>query len=54
MHVDGDKLTVEIDLSQTHGRSRSGKTVIVATTSGNAKVPEHEDIRIGINAYRKA
>ena len=53
MQVQGDTLTITIDLSARHGFSKSGKTEIVATTSGNAKVPEHDDMRIGLNVYTK-
>lgn len=49
---DGDKLVITIDLSQDHGPSKSGKTTIIATTSGNQKV-EGSDAIIGINCYRK-
>lgn len=32
--VNGNKLTLEVDLSETHGKSSSGKTETVATTHG--------------------
>jgi hypothetical protein len=48
--VDGKKLTLEIDLSKRHGDSKSGKTVIVASTNGNKNVPGSE-VTIGLNAY---
>lgn len=53
MEVDGDILTIKIDLSKTFGDSKSGKTTIVASTGGNVTVPEHRDMKIGINAYEK-
>ena len=53
MTVDGDILTIKIDLSKRHGPSSTGKTLIVATTSGNTPVPEHKDIKIGLNAFIK-
>ena len=49
----GDLLTIEIDLSKSFGRSASGKTTIVATTSGNQPVEGREKVIIGINAYTK-
>lgn len=52
MTVKGNKLTVEIDLSKDFGESSSGKSIVVATTSGNVSVPGREDVKIGINAYR--
>lgn len=48
---DGDKLTLVIDLSKSFGLSKSGKTTIIATTSGAAKLPD--DTAINLNVYRK-
>ena len=50
--VTKDVLTLKIDLKQRLGRSRSGKTELVATTSGN-KVVDGSNVVIGINAYVK-
>ena len=50
--VKGNILHLEIDLSQEHGPSASGKTTIVATTSGNKPVG-NTDVIIGLNAYKK-
>jgi hypothetical protein len=47
--IDGDLLTLVIDLSKTMGPSRSGKTQLIASTSGNAIVGA---CRIGVNVYR--
>jgi len=53
MQVQGDTLTIKIDLKKEFGPSSSGKTTIIATTEGNVAVPDHEDIKIGINVYKK-
>lgn len=53
MKVKGNKLTIEIDLSKEFGQSSSGKSTIVASSGGNVSVPDHEDIKIGINVYKK-
>jgi hypothetical protein len=53
MSVENNTLTIKIDLSKNYGPSNSGKTEIVATTSGNQSVPETTDIKIGINCYKK-
>jgi hypothetical protein len=53
MNVEDNILTVKIDLSKRFGPSASGKTISIATTSGNISVPENKDIKIGINAYVK-
>jgi hypothetical protein len=50
--MEGDELVIRINLSERHGKSASGKTTIVATSSGNQKVPGSEVV-IGINAYVK-
>lgn len=53
MKVEGKILTIKIDLSQEFGRSSSGKTTIVASTEGNVGVPDNEEIKIGLNVYKK-
>lgn len=52
MKVTGKKLTIEVDLEKEFGMSKSGKTVVVASTLGNVSIPEHEDIKIGLNVYK--
>lgn len=49
--VDGDMVQVTFDASKDFGPSASGKTTIVATTSGNIVLPN--GVTIGVNAYRK-
>ena len=34
------------------GPSKSGKTIIIATTGGNVAVPGNEAIKCGLNIYR--
>lgn len=50
--VTGNKVTITIDLDHRGPASASGKTVRVATTSGNQKIPGSEVI-LGLNAYVK-
>ncbi len=52
MQVQGDILTITVDLTKSFGRSNSGKTEIIATTQGNKPVPD-SDATIGLNIYRK-
>jgi hypothetical protein len=52
MKVTGNKLIIEVDLSQELGPSKSGKTLLIASTEGNAACPDREDIRVGLNVYR--
>lgn len=51
---DKNILTVTVDLNKKHGKSKSGKTDIVATTNGNTKIQDKDDneIVIGINVYK--
>jgi hypothetical protein len=53
MTVDGNILTIKVDLSKDFGPSSSGKTIIIASTEGNVIIPEHEEAKIGLNVYRK-
>ena len=52
MTVEGNMLTIKVDLTKSFGPSSSGKTLIIATTEGNINVPEREE-KIGLNVYRK-
>ena len=52
MKIEGNTLTIKVDLSQDFGPSKSEKTIIIATTSGNVSLPEHEEIKIGLNIYK--
>ena len=51
--VKGNKLILEVDLTQTHGKSSSGKTTIVGTSGGNQAVEGHAGIFFGLNVYKK-
>jgi len=53
MSVNGNILTITVDLTKEFGPSSSGKTFIIATTEGNQSVPTREDIKIGVNVYKK-
>ena len=51
MTVEGETLVIKVDLSKDFGPSKSGKTIIVASTEGNVSVLEREE-KIGLNIYR--
>ncbi len=53
MKVEGDILTIQVDLSKEFGPSSSGKTIIIASTEGNVSILDDEDKKIGLNIYRK-
>jgi hypothetical protein len=52
MRIDGDILTIKVDLTKEFGPSSSGKTIIIASTEGNVAVPDREE-RVGLNVYRR-
>ncbi|WP_425057642.1 hypothetical protein SCACP_21610 [Sporomusa carbonis] len=53
MKVNGNILTITVDLSKQYGLSKSGKSIVVASTEGNHDVPE-TDFKIGLNVYKRA
>ncbi|MHB1645630.1 MAG: hypothetical protein ACYCSW_03870 [bacterium] len=53
MNVNGDILTIKVDLSKTFGKSSSGKSTIIASTEGNVSVSGKEEVKIGLNVYTK-
>ena len=52
MKVEGNILTIKVDLNKEFGPSASGKTIIIASTEGNVSVPDRDE-KIGLNVYRK-
>ncbi len=52
MTLDGDILTMKVDISKEFGPSKSGKSITIASTEGNIAVPDNEEIKIGLNIYR--
>jgi hypothetical protein len=53
MKLEGNLLTIEVDLTKEFGPSSSGKTIIIASTEGNQSVPGSENVKIGLNVYKK-
>lgn len=54
MKVNGNKLVIEVDMSKDFGVSKSGKSVIIASSEGNKSVEGRDDVKIGLNIYKKA
>ena len=52
MKIEGNILTIKVDLTKDFGPSSSGKTIIIASTEGNVTVDGHE-AKVGLNVYRK-
>lgn len=53
MKIKDNKLTIVVDLSKEFGKSASGKSTMIASTEGNLSLPDMEDVKIGLNVYRK-
>ncbi len=53
MNIEGNILTIKVDLTKEFGPSSSGKTIIIASTEGNQSVPGKEDVKVGLNVYKK-
>jgi hypothetical protein len=51
MTVEEDTLIIKVDLSKDFGPSKSGKTIIVASTEGNVSVPGRDE-KMGLNIYK--
>lgn len=49
--IKGTKLTIEVDLEKDFGKSASGKTTIIATSSGNQEIADN--VYLGLNIYKK-
>jgi len=47
----GKKLTIEVDLSKKGTPSKSGKTLVIASTNGNQRIDGEGDIVVGLNVY---
>ena len=52
MTVNGTVLTIEVDLAQEIGLSATGKSMLIASTGGNAKVPGFDDVKVGLNIFK--
>jgi len=49
--MQGKKMIIEVDTSKTFGPSKSGKTIIIASTEGNQTT---DGVTVGLNVYKKA
>jgi hypothetical protein len=51
MSVKANVLTIKVDLSKDFGLSKSGKTMMIASTQGNVEV-KGTPARVGLNIYK--
>jgi hypothetical protein len=47
----GTILTITVDLSKNSGPSKSGKSIVIASTLGNALIDPEKKIFMGLNIY---
>ncbi len=47
----GTTLTITVDLSKNSGPSKSGKSIVIASTLGNTLVDPEKKIYLGLNVY---
>ena len=48
--MDGKKMVITVDTSKDFGPSKSGKTIIIASTEGNQDI---EGVTVGLNIYKR-
>ena len=53
MKIEDNVLTIKVDLTKEFGLSSTGKTIIIATTEGNVSVEGREEMKVGLNVYKK-
>jgi hypothetical protein len=51
MTVEGNILTIKVDLTKDFGPSSSKKSIIIASTEGKVTVPDRQG-KVGLNVYR--
>lgn len=51
LSVEGNILTIRVDLSKEFGSSGSGKSTVIASTEGNRRLKGREE-RVGLNIFR--
>lgn len=51
--VKGQILTITINLGENLGPSKSGKTILIATTEGNTRLhTDQGEVSLGVNCYK--
>lgn len=52
VQIKDNKLVLKIDLSKSQGKSKSGKSNVIATTEGNVELTGHQDVKLGLNIFQ--
>lgn len=53
LKVGKNQMALVVDLTKRLGPSSSGKTTIIASTEGNAKIEGHDGLQFGLNVFAK-
>ena len=53
LKIKDSRLTIVVDLSKEFGKSSSGTSTMIASTEGNMSLPDMEDIKVGLNVYKR-
>jgi hypothetical protein len=51
--INKNQMVLTVDLSKRFNPSVSGKTIIIASTEGNAKIEGHDGLQFGLNVFAK-
>jgi len=49
--INGETLTLTVNLAKNLGPSNSGKSLLIATTRGNRIIPGHKKMRLGLTLF---
>lgn len=52
MSITNCHLLIDIDLREHGEVSKSGKSILIASTEGNRDVPDAPGVKIGMNVYK--
>lgn len=50
--TEGKKLMITVDLTKDFGPSKSGKSILIASTEGNQEISKNT--YVGLNVYKKS
>lgn len=49
--VSGDVMHIQVNLKESAGVSKSGKSELIASSEGNYTVPGTNGVKVGLNVY---
>ena len=54
MKMEGDRLVIMVDLSKEFDESKTGNSIMIASTEGNVSVPGRGEVKIGVMCTEKS